>query len=487
MLLRQAFDRGSVSTTLGGSQQSSAHSPQAEARDTLELAARVGNTSALASALATQLRTLPRQQQRDVLARCLVTVCRAGFAGCVELLLAANANPNAVAALEESALHAAAWAGATRCITMLLGAGASMRLLNHRRATPLFVAAAMGKQDALAKLIDAGAEPDAPDGQLRTPLFIAAENGHRDCVELLLAAGANASSGNRHGTTPLHVACEGGYGECVTALLKAGANVNAPGFRQQPPLMAAVRNGHVNCAAALLAAGADIDASNMFQETSLCEAMVRGHIPCVRLLLESGASVDCRNGEGETVFHMAARGDNKAGLKLLLRRLRPGAAAGLDTVAAATGRTPLLVTIHEGFEDCFNLLLRAGANPNVGENRYGAMYIAVARQHLWAVSGLLAAGGDVSTKAVALAMHGGRTKCTEMLLQATSDMEFEEAVTEGLALADEPATHPCIGVVQRSSRWRRRRPLALIREQRRAVRDAKSAKLVWKHATAGDG
>ena len=51
-----------------------------------------------------------------------------------------------------------------------------------------------------------------------------------------------------------------------------------------------------------------------------------------------------------------------------------------------------------------------------------------------------------------------------------------------LSLAHQCGHSGVVAVLQGESRWRRRRALALIREQREASSDAEKARKVWKHS-----
>ena len=71
--------------------------------------------------------------------------------------------------------------------------------------------------------------------------------------------------------------------------------------------------------------------------------------------------------------------------------------------------------------------------------------------------------------------------CVSALLAAGADVEAtNNNGNTALILVHTFQRVACVALLQGQARWRRRRPLALIREQRRAVRDAGLVHKVWK-------
>ncbi|MEQ1572769.1 MAG: ankyrin repeat domain-containing protein [Vicinamibacterales bacterium] len=130
-----------------------------------------------------------------------------------------------------------------------------------------------------------------------TALTLACKSGNLALVVMLLGAGANPNlrqGGSNWEFTPLMLASGGGHIEIVQRLLDAGANVQdrqgmfhaqggGPGVRPVPTLSYAVQYGHTEVARRLILAGASIE------RTELYSAIVNGHVDIVRLLLRADA------------------------------------------------------------------------------------------------------------------------------------------------------------------------------------------------------
>ena len=181
--------------------------------------------------------------------------------------------------------------------------------------------------------------------------------------------------------------------------------------------------------------------------------------------------------------------------------------AGADVNAATNymcGETPLHRAAHTGSETCVALLLEAGADVNAANTDGWCRPLFKAAYHGGeaCVSLLLEAGADVNATYVngEPAWHNTIAHCCTAVVAALAaavprlDVPphlLRPSPQDEAALADPSAWHhwqamqrqerrpATIAVLQRESRWRRRRPLALIREQRRAVRDAGLVHKEW--------
>ena len=262
---------------------------------------------------------------------------------------------------------------------------------------------------------------DAADSHGVTPLFTATEHGHEACVSLLLAAGAKVDAADSHGVTPLFKATQIGREACVTLLLQAGANVNAEDHRGQGPLHYAARYGSEASVALLLKAGADVTAADKDGWTPLHSAVEGGGEACATMLIAAGADVNAAASRGTTPLHCAARSGS-----------------------------------------CVSLLLQAGARCYADDADRSPLDVAVASRVTSAVALLAAAVPRVEVDAEVL----------DEGYVDPSNPRGDGTWWQGMPGAREEAWCTIMATLQGESRWRRRRPLALIREQRRAVRDA---------------
>lgn len=117
----------------------------------------------------------------------LMAAADAGHAEAVRMLLAAGADPDAMAGTD--------------------GGGYQMTMSLQR---PLHFAAGAGHAEVVALLLDAGADPNPTDAQGMTgsPLAAAVYGAHPETVRLLLAHGADASALDEEGRTTAELAAE---------------------------------------------------------------------------------------------------------------------------------------------------------------------------------------------------------------------------------------------------------------------------------------
>ena len=186
-------------------------------------------------------------------------------------------------------------------------------------------------------------------------------------------------------------------------------------------LCLAAERGDEASVSALLAAGADVEAANGRSATALMLAAWNGHEACVSALLAAGAEVEAASEDGATALTLAVRTSHTSCVSALVQ-----AGAGVNAVDAS-GRTALHIAANRRSESCMSLLMQAGAE--------------LRQEQL--------------------------TGCVDSLGQQVNMPEL--------------LTQHHMAMLQGSSRWRRRRPLALVRELRVAAKDEAMARKVWKH------
>lgn len=143
--------------------------------------------------------------------------------------------------------------------------------------------------------------------------------------------------------------------------------------------------------------GADPEAVDDLGETALQVAACNGSesARCVELLLKAGADVNRRNIYGETALIAAARSGDAASLKKLI-----AAGAELDVRSRSTnsdGGTALGAAVYHDHARCVEILLDAGADPNVAD-KSGAYPIEYALRSARSVKALVKAGGTQALK-----------------------------------------------------------------------------------------
>src|SRR6185503_2237115 len=296
---------------------------------------------------------------------------------------AAGSRPSA-RALAGSRSDAVTRARRSRSLVVLLCASASLAAHARDDLTPLLAAARVGDHDKAMALAREGGEVGAVEADGTSALHWAAHFGDAELVRALLAAGAEVHAPTRYGMTPLQVASVEADAGIVEALLAAGADASGVLPEGETALMTAARAGAPDTLRLLLAHGADVEARDKFHgESALIWAAGENHADAVRVLVEHGADVDGRSAlltleprqrrAGQSILPLgswtplmyAARENARAAGEALV-----AAGASLDAVDP-DGATALVIAIINAHYEFAELLLRAGADPNVVDNEAG--------------------------------------------------------------------------------------------------------------------
>lgn len=176
-----------------------------------------------------------------------------------ELLIKKGGNVNTADQDGWTPLHFAAASGSIGVVEILIAHKASVVVVDKEEYTPLHCAAHNGHKEIVELLLDKGANIDAVDQNGYTPLHYAALNGHEEIVELLLNKGANVNSVGCAGSTILHhaVSAENCKTEIVKKLIEKEADVDIADKYGRTPLCWAIRNGYSEVARILLENKAD--------------------------------------------------------------------------------------------------------------------------------------------------------------------------------------------------------------------------------------
>ncbi len=324
----------------------------------------------------------PNVQRNDGAAPVQI-VAEAASAKCVELLLANRADPNVQDARGLTALHKAAFNCSTDCINLLLAAGADLNLQDNFGNTPFQDAALSGSIECVKFLLRSGAgiRPSGSEGNV---LHSAAP--YPEITRFLIDKGAEVNGRTKFGSVPLHRAA-GSSCKSLKILLDAGAEPNAcdaSGYTAMHYAAVADRPGNIKLLAKY---GADpsIHSKEDNKEcllfagsTPMHAAARKKHPNCIKALAAIGAALNPTDRKGRTPLHYSAMNKRPECVKVLCD-------LGADVNAVENsiyiedilmekndeaGRTPLHCAAKNGSDSCCEILLNAGADTDI-KNVYG--------------------------------------------------------------------------------------------------------------------
>lgn len=230
--------------------------------------------------------------------------------------------------------------------------------------------AAYSSQISLAlAALERGADPNAspaPDQRdQRSALMIAVTLPDPRLLRALIAKGADVNR-LHGGITPLIAATRDSYqgrAEAVTTLLANGADARIADACGNTPLHHAARCAEPIVAALLLDAAADVNAVDADGLTALGIACGNANWDVAAFLVEHGAKPDIDRAQPALAMAAGIADDDPAGIKLLLKQR-----ASVNG-RAALERTPLMAAALAGHARIAEVLLTAGADPQLADHR----------------------------------------------------------------------------------------------------------------------
>jgi ankyrin repeat protein len=350
-----------------------------------------------------------------------------GNAPIVSALLEAGADPNSTSAEGEPVLLTAARTGHIATVALLLARGADPNAREPWQSqTALMWAAAENHAAVVAALVARGADPNVtsayfhdwalapsepatpkvttPKGAM-TALQFAARQGALDSVRALVASPTlYVDQADPDGVTALTYAAVNGHYDVAMHLLEHGADpaivdnygrgvlyavvdMNRPELEPRPPVIGDDRAMALDVAELALAKGADPDAQlygripsrctngcnslGIEGATALWRAARSNDVAAVRLLLRRGANINLAARDGSTPFMIAAGqswrdehslGSERESIEILTELLDAGAPIGAANTA---GETALHGAAMRGADAVVRFLVGRGAGLDV--------------------------------------------------------------------------------------------------------------------------
>ena len=287
----------------------------------------------------------------------------------------------------------------------------------------------IGDADLVSLLIERGAplEPDSPRGP--SALTIAVQEQNPGITRLLLKAGADTERELMWGRTVLMLAAREGNRDLSDLLVTHGAMVNVHDPKGRTPLSIAASQQHWDVAALLLESGADPNVMDPNQRTPLSYACEQGKEKMVRLMLEKGADADL--GHGVAVKYALP---HPPLLEILIQAGADVNAYHPDPVVTHNTHTPLTLAVQKGYERSVDLLLEAGADPDLeNPRRDKPLYLAVVYRRRSIMEKLIQAGADVNGRLkdnstpLTIAARAGYANIVECLLSRGADPHLRDA------------------------------------------------------------
>lgn len=269
---------------------------------------------------------------------------------------------------------------------------------SRHQKTPLILSIIHNKYDLAKLLIKHGAHLEIGDSlNTKSPLFVAVEHKNIPMVNYLLKHGASPNSS--HTEPPIHKSLmhQAALGpvEIASLLVSYGADINAVDHHGKTPLHHAVAHSN-NAVVEFLLKQKNIDmnhqASGHALVTPLHKAAYQGHSDIVKLLIDQGANPNIRNIFGRTAVHDAVLSKSAETLAMILQS-KPN----LDIVDNDE-QTPLFVAISTGFDTAAEMLLEAGANPNIAAKTIYPIHKAAYLAKKEILPALIHHGADVNVR-----------------------------------------------------------------------------------------
>ena len=352
----------------------------------------------------------------------------------LQLLIDHGADVNATNKENETALTVACSNKDEDAINVLLNASADLNITDDTFGDTCLHTAVREEcsREVLQAIIDHGAEVNATNKENETALTVACSNKDEGAINVLLNASADLNiTDDTFGDTCLHTAVrEECSREVLQAIIEHGAEVNATNKENETALTLACINKDESAINVLLNANADPNIpDNTYGDTCLIDASKQEcSIEVIQALIDHGADVNATNKEHETALTLACINKDESVINVLLNACAnhniPDNTCGDTSIIDASknkcsieviqvlidhgadvnatnkkNQTALIIACINTYEGAINLLLNAGADPNIADDTFGDTCLIKAVRQQCSVAALVALidhGADVN-------------------------------------------------------------------------------------------
>eukprot|EP01060_Flectonema_neradi_P010467 TRINITY_DN17561_c0_g1_i1.p1 TRINITY_DN17561_c0_g1~~TRINITY_DN17561_c0_g1_i1.p1 ORF type:complete len:427 (+),score=79.56 TRINITY_DN17561_c0_g1_i1:53-1333(+) len=265
---------------------------------------------------------------------------KTGSTECLKVLIELSAGCLNLEGLDGNTPLCYAAQSSEECVELLLAAGADPSARSLTRSTPLHIAIRSGNIEIAELLLQQdGVQVDATDYSSSTPLHLSSYTDNVRATILLILHSCTIDARNNQGQTPLHTALSV---DVAAKLIESKADVNARTDLGETPLHLAARQGNIDLSRLLIANGADPFILDKGNDSVLHEAATSGEHITEFILRHLSSIKDSRNLKGETPLYLAASRGFAGIVELLLQASADASIVskkGLSPYSAAKANT----------------------------------------------------------------------------------------------------------------------------------------------------
>ena len=293
----------------------------------------------------------------------LLLACTCRQNNSVKLLLEAGSNPNITDKNKNTSLHAAVHGRCrTKDIKAIIDHFADINAINKNKQTAIMLACEKGDVHAINVLLKNRADLNIANADGDTCLHVVARRDHsKDVIHSMIKHGANVNAKNKFNETPLMKANKNGYIDVTKELLNAGADHKLLDGFGDTWIHRAIDGGYrQELIRTMIDHGADVNAMNKHNETAFMTACKKGNVDAIKLLFSVGTNPNIKNDDGQTWIHHTVIGNwSREVLQVVMSHGGDVNATTKDNITA------LMLASRTGNVDTINVLLAAGADPNI--------------------------------------------------------------------------------------------------------------------------